>query len=131
MLLLGQIVQALAADFEARLLGPADLQITALAPIETASAGQLSFVAHPKYQSKLAQSGAGCVVVGPALEALALERGAAIVVDLPYLYVARITQLWKLRHRRWKKWRWRRRRCCQPCCPSSVCRRPSGTERSW
>jgi UDP-3-O-[3-hydroxymyristoyl] glucosamine N-acyltransferase len=100
MLLLGQIVQALAADFQARLLGPADLQITALAPIETASAGQLSFVAHPKYQSKLAQSGAGCVVVGPALEALAVERGAAIVVDQPYLYFARITQLWKLRHGR-------------------------------
>ena len=100
MLLLGQIVQALAADFEARLLGPDDLQITALAPIETATAGQLSFVAHPKYQSKLAQSSAGCVVVSPALQALALERGAAIVVDQPYLYFARITQLWKLRHAR-------------------------------
>jgi UDP-3-O-[3-hydroxymyristoyl] glucosamine N-acyltransferase len=100
MLLLGQIVQALAADFEARLLGPDDLQITALAPIETATAGQLSFVAHPKYQSKLAQSSASCVVVSPALQALALERGAAIVVDQPYLYFARITQLWKLRHAR-------------------------------
>ena len=98
MLLLGQIVQALAADFQAHLIGPADLEITALAPIETAAAGQLSFVAHPKYQSKLAQSRAGCVVVSPALQALALERGAAIVVDQPYLYFARVTQLWKQRH---------------------------------
>jgi UDP-3-O-[3-hydroxymyristoyl] glucosamine N-acyltransferase len=100
MLLLGQIVQALAADFQAHLIGPADLEITALAPIETAAAGQLSFVAHPKYQSKLAQSRAGCVVVSPALQALALERGAAIVVDQPYLYFARVTQLWKQRHAR-------------------------------
>jgi len=44
MLLLGQIFEALAAQFDARLIGPADLPIAGLAPLETANAEQLSFL---------------------------------------------------------------------------------------
>lgn len=100
MLLLGHIVQALSADFQARLLGPADLPIDALAPIESAGPRELSFVSHPKYQSKLAASRAACVIVSPDLESVALQRGPALVVDQPYLYFARVTQLWKRQHAR-------------------------------
>lgn len=100
MLLLGQIVQALSAHFQARLLGPAELPIEALAPLESAGPRELSFLSHPKYLNKLASSGAACVIVAPALEAAALQRGPAIVVDEPYLYFARVTQLWKKHHAR-------------------------------
>lgn len=100
MLLLGHIVQALSADFQARLLGPADLPIDGLAPIEFAGARELSFVSHPKYQSKLAASRAACVIVSPDLEPVAVQRGPALVVDQPYLYFARVTQLWKQHHAR-------------------------------
>ena len=100
MLLLGQIVQALEVDFPARLIGPADLPIEGLASLEAAGPSELSFLSHPKYQSQLPQSKAGCVIVSPAMAELATRRGPAIVVDDPYLYFARLTQLWKQRHGR-------------------------------
>lgn len=100
MLLLGQIVQALEVDHPARLIGPADLPIEGLAPLESAGPTQLSFLSHPKYQNQLAGSRAGCVIVSPAMEAVATQRGPAIVADDPYLYFAHLTQLWKQRHGR-------------------------------
>ena len=90
-LTLGSIVEQLGGELH----GDASLQIEGLAPLETASAQQLSFLSHPKYQSQLAASKAACVIVDPKMRPLALARGACIVVDQPYLYFARVTQLWK------------------------------------
>ena len=81
-----------------RLLGNADLLIDSLAPLQSASAHQISFLSHARYQSQLAQSAAGCVIVSPAFESQVLSRTAAIVTEDPYLYFARLTQLWKRRH---------------------------------
>lgn len=81
-----------------RLLGNADLLIRSLAPLQTAVADQISFLSHARYQSQLAQSAAGCVIVTPAFESQVLSRTAAIVTDDPYLYFARLTQLWKRHH---------------------------------
>ena len=81
-----------------RLLGNADLLIRSLAPLQTAQPDQISFLSHARYQSQLAQSEAGCVIVHPALEAQVLPRSAAIITDDPYLYFARLTQLWKRHH---------------------------------
>jgi len=88
---LGSIVDALGGQ----LLGRADLIIEGLAPLQSAGPGHISFLSHPKYQQQLASSQAGCVIVGPQFEALALARGACIVTEQPYLYFARLTQLWK------------------------------------
>lgn len=88
---LGSIVEALGG----RLLGAADLQISGLAPLQTARADQISFLSHPRYQNQLADSLAGCVIVAPAFEAMVAHRSAAIVTDDPYLYFARLTRLWK------------------------------------
>lgn len=88
---LGSIVNALGGELH----GDADLAIEGLAPLETASPQHLSFLSHPKYQSQLAQSKAACVIVSPQMRAAALLRGACIVSDQPYLYFARVTQLWK------------------------------------
>ena len=97
-LTLATIVQTLASTSNARLLGDPNLIIEGLAPLEHARSGDLAFLSHPKYAGKLALSKAACVVVAPSAEALASGRGACIVVDDPYLYFARITQLWKHHH---------------------------------
>lgn len=95
---LAAIFDALAGDFDARLVGDPDLTIESLAPLEQATSHDLTFLSHPKYAARLALSRAACVVVAPSGEALARLRGACIVVGDPYLYFARITQLWKRHH---------------------------------
>jgi UDP-3-O-[3-hydroxymyristoyl] glucosamine N-acyltransferase len=95
---LAVIVEALAGDFNARLVGDPELLIKNLASLEHASSDDMSFLNHPKYAAKMALSAAGCVVVSPAAEESARARGSCIVVDNPYYYFARVTQLWKQRH---------------------------------
>ncbi|TFZ01617.1 UDP-3-O-(3-hydroxymyristoyl)glucosamine N-acyltransferase [Ramlibacter rhizophilus] len=92
-LALGELVAELGGELHG---DPARL-IEGLAPLESAQSGQLSFLSNPRYQPQLAVSQAGCVIVAPALREAALARGAAIVADDPYLYFARVTQLWKRR----------------------------------
>lgn len=77
------------------LIGDPELHIAAIAPLESATSEDLSFLSHPKYQNLLSNSRAACVIVSPQLQALAQARGACIVVEQPYLYFARVTQLWK------------------------------------
>ncbi len=90
---LGSIVELLGGELH----GEPELLIEGLAPLETAGPGQLSFLANPRYESQLANSSATCVIVSAALREAALQRGACIVSDQPYLYFARVTQLWKRR----------------------------------
>ena len=94
------LFESLAADFpDARLVGNPELLIEQLSPLESATHQHLSFLSHPKYTPKLAESKAACVVVGIAAELAAARRGAYIVVDDPYYYFARITQIWQQHHR--------------------------------
>lgn len=72
--------------------------VSGLAPLQTAKPSQISFLSQARYQSQLAASLAGCVIVGPAFEAQAAQRNAAIITDDPYLYFARLTRLWKQAH---------------------------------
>ena len=88
---LGQIVESLGGVLH----GNPEAVIEGLAPLETATLQQISFLSHPKYQPQLAASQAGCVIVSPTFEAQALERGMCIVTPDPYLYFARLTRLWK------------------------------------
>lgn len=91
---LGQIVEALQGE----LIGDPHRLITGLAPLESASPSELSFLSNPKYQSQLTSTRAACVIVAPAARQLALACAACIVTDQPYLYFARVTQLWQRRH---------------------------------
>ena len=96
---LATLFEALSHEFPAaRLIGKAQLSIDSLAPLESASSHSLAFLSHPKYIQKLSQSQAACVVVGPQAEPAAVQRGTCIVVDDPYFYFARLTQLWKRHH---------------------------------
>lgn len=88
---LGTIVEQLGGELQ----GDSTLEIRALAPLESADAHALSFLSNPKYQQQLATTRAGCVIVAPAQQEAARDRGACIVVDNPYLYFARVTQLWQ------------------------------------
>ena len=78
-----------------RLCGDPAWVIAGLAPLQSAGPQQISFLSHPKYQTQLAATQAGCVIVAPAFEALACQGRSAIVTDDPYLYFARLTRLWK------------------------------------
>jgi UDP-3-O-[3-hydroxymyristoyl] glucosamine N-acyltransferase len=89
---LGQIVDALGGSLEG---GDRDTEILRIAPLESAGPGDLAFLNNPRYQSQLAASRAACVIVAPAMRAVALQRGACIVADEPYVYFARATQWWK------------------------------------
>lgn len=93
---LAEIVAALGGE----LLGDGDAMIHRLAPLETADATSLCFLAQPRYAPLLADCPAACVIVPPAQREAALQRGAAVVSDDPYLYFARLTQWWRARQQR-------------------------------
>lgn len=95
---LADIIESLAGKAKAELIGDPDVLITRLSTLDAAGPNDLSFLSHPKYLGKLAQTVAACVIVGPAAREAAMRRGACIVVDEPYHYFALITQLWKQRH---------------------------------
>ncbi len=88
---LGQIVEGLGG----RLIGDPQHLIQKLSPLDTAQADALSFLSNPKYQSQLATTQAGCVIVSPAVAQTAKVNTALIVADNPYYYFARLTQLWR------------------------------------
>jgi UDP-3-O-[3-hydroxymyristoyl] glucosamine N-acyltransferase len=88
---LSSIVASLGGDLH----GDGSIVVTGLAPLEAATGSDLSFLSNPRYQSQLMASRAACVIVGTAMESTAVARGACIVTDQPYLYFARLTQLWQ------------------------------------
>jgi UDP-3-O-[3-hydroxymyristoyl] glucosamine N-acyltransferase len=88
---LGQIIASLGG----RLVGDPQRMIQKLAPLDTAQADALSFLSNPQYQSQLATTQAGCVIVSPAIAEANGLRTALIVADNPYHYFARLTQLWR------------------------------------
>ncbi|NBD21492.1 UDP-3-O-(3-hydroxymyristoyl)glucosamine N-acyltransferase [Aquabacterium fontiphilum] len=92
---LGELVSALGGT----LLGDPAVAISAIAPLETASAQDIAFLSNPRYRAQLATTQAGCVIVSPATQDEAAARGAVIVTDDPYLYFARLTQWWAARLR--------------------------------
>lgn len=91
---LGAIVQALGGELH----GDAQRVITRLAPLESAQPSELSFLVSAKLLHALADSQAGCVIVGPAQAEAARARGDCIVTDNPHLYFARLTQMWRRVH---------------------------------
>lgn len=91
---LGAIVEALGGQ----LIGETSLSIDRPAPLATAGARDIAFVAQARYAAQIASTQAGALIVPPALQPQAQARGACIVTDDPYLYFARLTQWWRARH---------------------------------
>ena len=90
---LGELIAALGGE----LRGDPDAVIEGIAPLESALPSQISFLSNPRYGAQMSSTRAGCVIVPPAMAAVAQARGTCIVVDEPYLYFARVTQLWRRR----------------------------------
>jgi UDP-3-O-[3-hydroxymyristoyl] glucosamine N-acyltransferase len=91
---LGSIVEALGGQ----MVGAPDTSIQRLAPLATAEADSLAFVASARYAPQIATTRAACLIVTPSLRDAASARGACIVTDDPYLYFARLTQWWRREH---------------------------------
>jgi UDP-3-O-[3-hydroxymyristoyl] glucosamine N-acyltransferase len=80
------------------LVGAPELSIARLAPLATAQAGELAFVAQARYANQIASTRASALIVSPVLRDAARTRGACIVTPDPYLYFARLTQWWRAQH---------------------------------
>lgn len=91
---LGSMVRALGGE----LVGAPELSIARLAPLATAQAGELAFVAQARYANQIASTRASALIVSPVLRDAARTRGACIVTPDPYLYFARLTQWWRAQH---------------------------------
>lgn len=94
-LVLGDIVAALGGE----LIGPADLSITRISPLQEAVSDSITFLSSARLRGQLAGCAAACVIASPALRDDAVARGAAIITPDPYLYFARLTQWWAARTR--------------------------------
>ena len=73
--------------------------IARIGPLESAGADTISFLANARYRAQLDASGAGCVIVEPALREAVAGRTSAILCADPYLAFARLTQWWAARTR--------------------------------
>ncbi|XDZ50751.1 UDP-3-O-(3-hydroxymyristoyl)glucosamine N-acyltransferase [Neisseriaceae bacterium CLB008] len=88
-LLLSQIVTQLGGE----LVGP-DVSVTKVAPLDSAQAEQISFLANPKYRHSLNDSQASAVIVSEKMGAEVVPAGiSAIVAKDPYLYFAKVARL--------------------------------------
>jgi len=87
-------VAELAALLGGEAIGDVALPIQRIAPLASADASTIAFLANPRYQSQLADSQAGCVIVAPAVREAAAQRPSAIITPDPYLAFARLTQWW-------------------------------------
>jgi UDP-3-O-[3-hydroxymyristoyl] glucosamine N-acyltransferase len=78
--------------------------VARLAPLETAEADALSFVAQARYASKITETRAGALIVPSALVEQAVSRGGCIETPDPYLYFARLTQWWRVQREAQEGW---------------------------
>ena len=74
------------------LAGDPATRVARVAPLESAGEGEIAFLANPKYQSQLKDCRASALILAPAAREHAAGR-AAIIVDEPYLYFARVAGL--------------------------------------
>ncbi|MBI2357618.1 MAG: UDP-3-O-(3-hydroxymyristoyl)glucosamine N-acyltransferase [Deltaproteobacteria bacterium] len=80
-------------------VGDGDVEIRRVAPIEEAGAGDITFLAHPRYRAYLAACRASAVIVGPDLpgELAGVSGRNWLRVRKPYTAFAEILNLFSLR----------------------------------
>ena len=87
MFTLSQIV----AELGGELIGE-DAAVRAVAPAARAQAGEITFLANPKYRSEAERSAASAVIVSPDMAEHFPERSLIVAAD-PYLYFAKTARL--------------------------------------
>ncbi len=80
----------LAIRLECQLEGAADLEITGVAGMDEAQAGEITFLSNPKYRSKLRTTQAGAIIAGPGVDTLG--KPALRSTD-PYMSFARALEV--------------------------------------
>jgi UDP-3-O-[3-hydroxymyristoyl] glucosamine N-acyltransferase len=82
---------------DARVIGPPALTLERVATLETAQAGELSFLANPRYRQQALATKAGALIVSGAhareLFGGGRDTGALIVCDAPYAWFAFAAQV--------------------------------------
>jgi UDP-3-O-[3-hydroxymyristoyl] glucosamine N-acyltransferase len=91
------IVERSEGRLRATLQGDSSRRISSVAPLSTASASDLAFLANPRYRHEAQASCAGAIVLAPR-DAEALQQGISsgstlIVVDAPYAWFAMAAQV--------------------------------------
>ncbi|MFQ9623088.1 MAG: LpxD N-terminal domain-containing protein, partial [Enterobacteriaceae bacterium] len=81
----------LAQQLDAELHGDGDIVITGVASMQSAQAGDITFMVNPKYREHLAACQASAVVM--TQDDLPFAQSAALVVRNPYLTYARMAQI--------------------------------------
>ncbi|MGD1101382.1 MAG: UDP-3-O-(3-hydroxymyristoyl)glucosamine N-acyltransferase [Terriglobia bacterium] len=80
----------LAARIGCRLEGPEDLEITGVAGMDEANAGEITFLSNPKYLPKLRTTRAGAIIAGPDVDTLGKP---VLRSDDPYMSFARALEV--------------------------------------
>lgn len=86
----GAVAQLLGGE----VLGDASLQVSRIGTLRDADRRTISFLSNPRYASQLADTAAGCVIVGAPHRDAARRLPSAIVCADPYLAYARLSQWW-------------------------------------
>ncbi len=89
-MVLRKTLQELAEYLGARVIGDESLVVDGLAPLEAAGPDKITFLANPKYASKVADTGAGAVLMAPGGESFGRN---VIELDNPYLGFAKLLTL--------------------------------------
>lgn len=87
---LGDLVER----FGGQLVGDPDLEVSAIAPLDTAGASHISFLSNSKLRALAAQSQAAALILSPLDDptVAATYEGTRIVTTNPYAYFARAAQ---------------------------------------
>ena len=83
-------LKELAAHLNAAFTGDGNIVVESAAPIESARAGQITFLSNPVYKKFLDTTKASVIVVSPGM---AVDRCATIVTEKPYLAFSKIIDL--------------------------------------
>jgi UDP-3-O-[3-hydroxymyristoyl] glucosamine N-acyltransferase len=90
--LVDAVAQLSGGQLPARLEGDPALVLSGVAPLESAGAAELAFLANPRYRDQARHSGAGAIVLTEAEHAALFPQGrsggAAIVCGAPYAWFA-------------------------------------------
>ncbi len=93
---MNKTLQELADYLGGQLTGDPSVGISGLGTLDTATAGQITFLANPKYAHKVKTTGATAVILPPKADPFGRP---AIVVDNPYLAFAKLLALFTARPR--------------------------------
>jgi len=87
---LGKLVERLGGQLQ----GDENIEVAAVAPLDSASPSDISFLTNPRLRTQAAQSRAAAMIVAPADAGIAASGygGALIITANPYAYFARVAQ---------------------------------------